>query len=558
MTAGRSPGRATLAAALLLLAAAAWAIPVWRDLFGSSIGVPGDPSQYVWGLAWFPHALSAGINPFLTDYLNHPAGVNLMWNTSNPAVAIAAAPITALLGPIAAYNLLIPLGMALSGWCAYLAARHFGAGFWPAFAAGLIFEFSPYELGQGRAHLSTVVACFGPLLAIVLDEALARQSRPAWRVGLAAGALAAVQLLVLEEYVATGLLVAVIGAAAVAAATRGRRPRLPYAVTVGLFAAAAFATLAVYPLYVQFAGPHRPSGGTLFHEQGRFVTDLANLVVPTSVQLLGAPHVPFTGDLYEWGGYIGLPLLVLLGWFCVTHWHDALVRVMTLVTLAAVVLSLGPALHVYGLDTHLPLPWWPLDRVPLVGNALPARLALFVDTGVALLAALALDRLPRRAPLAGLAALSAVALLPAPPPVFPQPVPAFFTGAGIRQVPAGSVALVIPWPRELVAQAMVWQAVSGMRFKMPGGYFLYADAQGQEHVGSPPTPLSEAVIGIETGHQPAAGGEAITAELRADRVQTVIVADSTPNRAAMEAFFADLLGRPPVQEGGVLVWRGLA
>lgn len=564
---GRSAWSAAAALLLLLLAAAIWAVPVWPDLFGRSIGARGDPSQYIWDLAWFRHALTTPSNPFLTDFLNHPAGINLMWNTADPAVAMAAIPLTAAFGPIAAYNLLIPLGMALSGWCAYLAARHFGTGRAASLASGLLFEFSPYELAQGRAHLSTVVAGFGPLLAIALDEALAKQARPAWRVGVAAGALAAVQLLVLEEYVATGALVALLAALAVTLATRGRRPRWSYALTAGGVAAATFAILAAYPLYVQFAGPHRPAPGTRFHELGRFVTDLANLVVPTRVELLGVRNVPFTGTLYEQDGYLGLPLLALLGWVAVTRWRDTRVRVIALVTLGAAVLSLGPSLHVYGRTLHLPLPWAPLDRVPLLGAALPARLALFTDTGAVLLAALALDGLAaasrRRYPvLAGLCALIALSWLPAPPPTFPQPVPVFFSSAAVRELPAGGVALIVPWPREGVAQGMVWQAVSGMRFKMPGGYFLYADAGGHEYVGAPPTALSRLVIRLEDGggYDPpdSSEREALLAELRHDGVGAVILADSTPHAGDLEALFTDLAGAPPRSTGGVLLWTRIA
>jgi hypothetical protein len=536
-----------IALALLLAAAAVWAIPVWRDLFHSSIGVQGDPSQYIWDLAWFPHAVASRVNPFLSDYLNHPAGVNLMWNTAAPAVALAAAPLTALVGPIAAYNLLMPLGMAVSGWCAYLAARHLGASMAGGLAAGLLFEFSPYELAQGRAHLSTVVAGFAPLLAIVLHEGFVRRRRPAWQVGVAAGGLAAVQLLILEEYVATGALVALIAAAVL-------RPRWRHALLVAGSAAITFLVLGAYPLAVQFFGPHRPAAGTLFHEQGRFVTDLANLLVPTNVQLFGDSQVPFTGTLYELDGYIGLPLLAVLAWSALTRWRDGRVRVLTILTLAVVVLSLGPSLHVYGRDLHLPLPWAALDRVPLLGNALPARMALYVDTGVALLAAIALDGLRRQPGALGLVVLAALTLLPAPPPTFPQPVPPFFT----RAEPIGAVALLVPWPREGVAQGMVWQAVSGLSFKMPGGYFLYADPRGREFVGSPPTPLSDAIVALEDGarYRPPTSEQRarLRRELREDGVRDVLVAASTPNVRSVQALFTDLLGRAPRRTGGMLVW----
>jgi hypothetical protein len=179
------------------------------------------------------------------------------------------------------------------------------------------------------------------------------------------------------------------------------------------------------------------------------------------------------------------------------------------------------------------------------------------------MAAIACDRLVREAggrtriAAAGLLALVAVTWLPAPPPTFPQPVPAYFTTAA-RALPDGSVALVTPWPRGGVAQAMVWQAASGPRFRLVGGYFLYADGRGNEFVGAPPSPLYDAVVGIENGERngslaPADRG-AYLAELRRDGVTTVVVAGTTWHLAEMREFFAGLLGRAPVAEGGVLVW----
>ena len=48
------------------------------------------------GSSLVPRALAEGTNPLLTDRLNAPDGVNLMWNTAVPLVALAVAPVTLL------------------------------------------------------------------------------------------------------------------------------------------------------------------------------------------------------------------------------------------------------------------------------------------------------------------------------------------------------------------------------------------------------------------------------------------------------------------------------
>jgi hypothetical protein len=567
----RRPGAALAVLGVQLLAAAVWALPVLVHLGTHALGVLGDPDEYTWFLGWFRYALASHTNPLLSDFLNHPAGINLMWNTSDPLIAAAAAPLTAAVGPIAAYNLLVPLAMALSGWCAYLAARRFGAGVLGSAFAGLLYEFSPYLVAQSRAHLSTVLVCFAPLLVILLDEALGRQRWPALWVGAGFGVVLALQLLVLEEYVATAALVALVAlAATVAVVRRWKRSQVLYLVRAAAASAFAFVVVAGWPLYVQFRGPHRPGTGTVFHEPNRFVTDLLNVVLPTPAEAFVPPGATsalgrLTGTFYENGGYLGPPLLLACALVIVLGWRDRRLRVLALAAGALLVLSFGGRLHVHGVETGIRLPGALWNRVPLLQDGLPARLSLYVALAAALLAAVFVDRWVvhgsrrTRALALTLTALIVLTWLPSPPPSFPQPVPAYFAGAGVRALPAGDVVLLTPWPREGVEQGMVWQAAAGMRFRLVGGYFLFADARGKEYVGSPPTPLQTAVVGIETGARSgdlAAGeGAGLLAELHADGVDHVLVTDGTEHADQMTRFFSALLGGAPTRAEGVNIWR---
>jgi hypothetical protein len=97
----------------------------WVDPAGSWIGSPKDPKLFIWYLGWIPHELATGHNPLFTDYLSYPQGVNLMWNTSMIFPAFLLWPITALFGPVVAYNVLVTGGIALSDWFGFLAARRF-------------------------------------------------------------------------------------------------------------------------------------------------------------------------------------------------------------------------------------------------------------------------------------------------------------------------------------------------------------------------------------------------------------------------------------------------
>ncbi|HWO90524.1 MAG TPA: hypothetical protein VNP53_01020, partial [Methylomirabilota bacterium] len=141
----------------------------WFDPAARLIGTPKDPKLFVWYLGWLPHELSLGHNPLFTDYLSYPSGVNLMWNTSMIFPALLLWPVTAAVGPVVAYNLLITAGLALSAWFGFLAARRFIDSERACFAAGLLYGFSPALIAQALGHPHVVVAVFPPI-ALVLGH----------------------------------------------------------------------------------------------------------------------------------------------------------------------------------------------------------------------------------------------------------------------------------------------------------------------------------------------------------------------------------------------------
>ena len=46
----------------------------------------------MWFLRWIPYAIEHVVDPFVTDQINAPAGVNLMWNSSITLISLALAP----------------------------------------------------------------------------------------------------------------------------------------------------------------------------------------------------------------------------------------------------------------------------------------------------------------------------------------------------------------------------------------------------------------------------------------------------------------------------------
>jgi hypothetical protein len=541
----------------LWLYAPAWSSPADTTLRGGD----GDPAIFIWFLRWVPFALEHGHDLLVSHHLNYPDGVNLMWNTSLPLAGLLLAPVTALGGPVLSYNLLLVMGFALSAWCAYLAILRFVPSHLAAAAGGLVYGFSPAMRSEG-SHPHMSVALLAPLLLLVLYELLVVRRRSPWWAGVVLGLLAGCQLLLGEELLAmTALLGFVLLVLLVAGNLRRLRGRIAHPLKAFAVALVVFAAIAAWPLAVQFRGPQRVNGDV---QKTAHMSDLYSFVLPDAQKALApAAAVRRASGLSGRSAYLGIPLLLVVAALALRRWSDALVRVSLALLVVSALLSLGPSLRLGGRDTGIRLPMALLERLPLLDSQVPTRMAELTALFAGLLLALFLHSVWRRggswrvaAAVTGLVALAP--LWPARPiPAEKVATPAFFTGAGVRELPRDGVALVLPFPYRS-SVAMTWQAESDLWFRMPGGYFIGPQPNGRPRFYATPTPASRAFSRIRLGRPPPKLTIKLRQTLAGDfvrwRVSNVVVGPM-PNRAAMVGFLTELLGARPELVGGVYLWR---
>jgi len=626
------PGWIVLAGVGLLYLAMAIGLfaTIWFRPGGASstaLGVGGDPQLAIWFLRWQEFALTHGHNLLFTTYLDAPQGVNLMWNTTAPLLGVALAPLTATLGGVFAYNVAETLGLASSAMAAFVMIRRYvrvpdSIGTLAALVGGGLFGFSPYMAAHALGHPPAVILFTAPLMLLVFDDLFVRQTRRPTRGGVALGVLAAVQLLLWEELLLAEALVGAVGIVVLLAFSAVGRPAEPLSAVLrgrwrhaarGLAAAfITFLVLASGPLAIQFFGAQAVHGAVWAPNQ--FVTDLLAFLSPTPLQALApAPAAQlsehFSATIYEWSGYLGIPLLALLGYaiasLCSRGKSEAgvLTGIFAVTGVFVALLSMGPLINVAGHTLPLPVALIPLAIVfwarwrvanrgvrraarimlwtflmvwgatifvPIVSDVIPARLMLFVFLFAGLVLAIWLDHALRKARAAGrtlavralplaLTGLALVPLFPRQPfPTMPLAVPSFFTTpALVEQLPSGSVVLVAPFAYDWrLAVPMLWQSESGMRYRMPEGFAWIPGPSYVPHHSA----LGDAMAGMaKSGSEVAMTAEARLAyarDLHAWQVQTVIVGPMG-NQDQVVRFFSDLLGRPPTAEGGVYVWFGL-
>jgi hypothetical protein len=521
-----------------------------------------DVREVTWFMGWTPYALSHGQTPLLTTHIDYPDGVNLMWNTAMNLPAFVLWPVTTIFGPIVSTTAAITLALPLSAWATYLAARRY-ASRPAAVIAGLVFGFSPLMISQSAGHIHMTLAVFPPLALLALDEILVRQRRSPWLVGGGLGLASAAQLLIGEEVFALTVILAAIGVVVLAVRYRRLiRPRLPYIGKAALAAGGVFLVLAAYPLSVQFFGPLQVHGVL----PDAYWTDIYALVVPTRWQALQlAPELAdrlIRRNIVELGGaFIGLPLLLISLWVTVRMWSRDLVRIASIIAVLATVLALGDHLHRDGHGTRWPLPWALLEHLPLLQNVAPPRFMLFTYLMVALLLALFVDWViarPRgglRWAGFGLTGLALIALFPAVPyPTDPVVVPAFFNpGGDVGRIPDGNVVLVAPFSRSFTADAMMWQSVARMSFRMPEGYAYRPGPTRIPPESALQTQLNAIYYGLD---RPSLTTELIQ-QMRGDLERmgvTAVVVGPEPREQEVVALFRGLLIREPVETGGVFVW----
>jgi hypothetical protein len=554
-----------LALAVLLLGRT-WTSPTTLTL-GSGLG---DPGVFTWFLRWTPFAVGRQIPPFFSDYLNHPDGVNLMWNTWVPLPGLLLSPLTLAFGPVLTLNVLLTLAYGLSAWSAYMAIRRYVPSHGAAVAGGLVYGFSPAMIGHAH-HPNLTLVFLLPLLLVLVDEILVRQRRsPVW-LGVALGVVSAAQVLIGEElFVGTVLLSVVLLLVLVARHPRAVAGRVRYAVTAIAVSLLVFAPLLAWPLKAQLTGPARVRSDITPEVRGS--SDLLAVVTPNRLLAVAPEAAIRLGDRFEGSKetYLGIPLLLVAVAVVVARRRSTVVLVGFVMLAVCLLLSLGARLRIGGRPTDVVLPWTVVESLPLVQNMVPSRLALFTALFAGLLLAAALEGLWRRGgwpwrALAVVTAAVALAALAPPEPFRARPVaasPQFFSTAAVRALPRDGVALVVPFPRRgRDNQAMVWQAEAGMWFKMPGGYFVGPDPGGGTRHDAPPTTTSIILNRIQRGRRPPELTPALRRRIAGDfaawRIGSVVLGPME-NRKVMAGFLSELLGRPPAAVDGVQVWRDAA
>ncbi|HEV3213705.1 MAG TPA: hypothetical protein VGZ03_09960 [Acidimicrobiales bacterium] len=545
------------------------ALLVWAHVWltGSpsrSVTCPcGDVAEQLWWFEWLPRALQHGHNPLYTNALfARFGGINAMTNTSWLLPAAVLAPVTLLGGPILSSNVANLLAPVLTGLAAYALAGRF-VRLWAArCVAGLAYGFSPFVLGNvDLGHLNLTLLAYPPLVLLVGDRLLRGELAPR-RAGVYLGALTVAEAFIGIEVV---LVTALLALACVLGVLVVRRDLLadawPRLLEAGAVATVLTAVCLAYPVWVFFFGPQ--------HVGGPYWPFLHGLRGPGAVWPQAGFASPsravrsagYLGPSGPGTGYVGLGIVVVAAAGFALAARRARYAVVTIAALGCLCLEA----NFLGL-------WW---RIPVVDDVVVVRYAIGTTLCLALLLAMAIDgswRPERRATRALRArwgawgsgacavAVALVALVPVgvtyalPLTVETARVPAWFTTAGAA-VPTGTAVLVLPFAWYTSDEAMAWQAESGLRIALVGGFGFIPGADHQKDEFLSRLPDARLLQRLSRGRALSHDQLARLRVLLARWAPLEVVAIDGRVAASAVATVRHALGAPGTHLDGATVWR---
>jgi hypothetical protein len=402
----------------------------WPALPFLGTALPGGPVaaidgwQNVWHLWWAELALRSGANPFFTPLLYHPDGVNLAVHPLNLSNGLLVLPITALFGPLAAYNVALLLAFVLASLGAYLLARETGAGPGAAFVAGLLFSFGPFHATKAYdGQLEWIALQWLPFYVWMLVRTL---KQPRLHTAIVAGLLLAIIGYTSLYYL---IFMAVLSPLLALLALPSTPPHARIAQLGRLLLVPLVAVPALAPLLINLAAAVRAvTGGASLAPGGsdpELVARSANLLdfwLPSYLHPLWGAAIAQLGpwlhpNIAAWNhalGYTAIALAITAGVAARRH-----ARPWLIVGVVGLLLALGPVLSIGAWQFALPMPYQALMTIPGMEVARrPGHFVVLTLLALVPLTALGMEALHKRYGPPALALAVLLAALELAPPAW--------------------------------------------------------------------------------------------------------------------------------------------
>ncbi|MHB1646860.1 MAG: hypothetical protein ACYCTD_06860 [bacterium] len=299
-----------------------------------------------------------------------------------PTLAIIAGPITLIFGAATAYNVLAILALPLSAYSAFLLLRYITKDSYASFVGGYLFGFSSFEIAEYSGHIFLYFSFIIPLLILLVIKRFHKDINRFLFIILFALAMA-FEVGISEEIAFTATFFGFISFIIfyIFANNKYIRFNILKLIIDTVLAYCAMAILLLPFLYyfvIGFSQAPKVLNSPTFYS-----ADLLNYIIPTPLTRLGRVIFEnitsrFTGNYSEDGAYFGIILVIAVIFAIKEQLKNWWGKATAAIVIVLFVSSLGPYLHINGINTKIPLLWQFVVNLPVFRDALPTRFTMYV------------------------------------------------------------------------------------------------------------------------------------------------------------------------------------
>jgi hypothetical protein len=164
--------------------------------------------------------------------------------------------------------------------------------------------------------------------------------------------------------------------------------------------------------------------------------------------------------------------------------------------------------------------------------------------------------------LASVSFVAFVPLVPAwPTPETQQVLPSFYSSKIAKSIPYGSAVLEYPFPTPQSPQALLWQVMDGVRYKVLGGYFIYALPDGMATFNVTISDIAIRFASEWSGARLPPDFPRLNSSMRTDLIAlgvgTIIVIPDGTHPQQIVSELKSIIGVNPEMAGGAWVWQNV-
>lgn len=337
----------------------------------------GDSVQtfYHFWMAW--DYVTGGPGPFFRDPYEFKVGQETegIFTTRRLLLSVLFV-LLAPLGTVFAFNMMLLICLALSGWMTFLLAKHYTGMFFPSLVAGLIFGYFPFPLAQLLGgHTNGYCLFLIPFILLCLEKGMSTK-KISWiflsSLGFATFALIEYHLLYF-----VCMLLPVFYVVRMLMIRPGWRDFFRISVALGIALGIGVGIMFLIK-HFEISGSIR-EGGVSWREIWLYTPVLHHLFSRNEPNMEKLIYLGF------------IPMAVASLSFLVYGWRRPLFWLYAAIFCFFTILSLGPSF-----DDKIPLFRWLYDHLPYFSlSRLPGRMIVMAALAMAVLAALGLSRLKK-------------------------------------------------------------------------------------------------------------------------------------------------------------------